>query len=73
MAQRPELLCPRDVADFPERRINDRQARPDHLPVVEIGDQGEGARAKLAHGCDQLAHAHGGGGTGGYAEISLAI
>ena len=52
------------MADLPERRIDDRHARSDHLPVVKIGDQAEQAGAKLAHGCDQLAHAHGGEGTG---------
>jgi hypothetical protein len=32
------------------------------LPIVEIIDESEQTRAKLAHGCDQLAHAHGGKG-----------
>ena len=48
------------MADLPERRIDDCQARSDQLPLVKIGDQAEQAVAELAHGCDQLAHVHSG-------------
>jgi hypothetical protein len=52
VAQRPKLLSPSDMADFPERRIDDRQARADHLLVVEIGHESQQARAEVAHGGD---------------------
>src|SRR5438094_10599992 len=64
VAQDPKFLSPRHMADLPERRIDDGEPRTDHLPVIEIGDEGEGARAKFAHSCDQLAHAHGTEGIG---------
>ncbi len=48
------------MADLPERRIDDRDARADHLLVIKVGDQAEQAVTELAHGCDQLAHVHGG-------------
>ena len=38
VAQRPKFLEPGDMADLPERRIDDRQARADHLAIVEIAD-----------------------------------
>ena len=60
VAQNPKFLSPRHMADLPERRIDDCQARSDQLPLVKIGDQAEQAVAELAHGCDQLAHVHSG-------------
>jgi hypothetical protein len=43
------------VADFPERRGHSREARADHLAVIKIRDQLEGAAAEIAHVRDQRA------------------
>ncbi len=45
----PLLLEPGDVADLPEERIDDGQARPHQLIVGQVGDQVDGAAAGVAH------------------------
>jgi hypothetical protein len=46
------------MANLPEGRIDDRQARSDHLPIVKIGNQAEQSVAASAHGRDQLVRGH---------------
>src|SRR5262245_28815431 len=60
VAQSPKFLSPGDVTDFPQRRIDDRDARTNHLAFVEVGDESQCASAEFTHGGDQLTRAHGG-------------
>ena len=52
VAQNPKLRKPGDVPDFPERRIDGRQAWADHLLVVEINDEIERTPAKFPDDLD---------------------
>jgi hypothetical protein len=52
VAQNPKLRKPGDVPDFPERRIDGRQAWAEHLLVVEINDEIERTPAKFPHDRD---------------------
>jgi len=39
VAEHPELLEPRHVADLPEERVDDGQARAPELLIAEVGDE----------------------------------
>ena len=54
VATDPELLKPGHVPDLPERRVDDREARADHLLVVKIRDQRECPAAALSQELDHL-------------------
>src|SRR5262249_31555831 len=54
MAQEPELLEESHVRNLPTQRIYDGETRPNHLLVVQIGDEVEQARAGLLKMADQL-------------------
>jgi hypothetical protein len=45
---------PRYVADLPERRVDDREARPKQLGAAQISDQRERAVARIGEPGDQL-------------------
>src|SRR5262245_16970295 len=54
MAQEPELLEESRMRDLPTQRIHDCETRPDHLLVVQIGDEVERSRASFLKMADQL-------------------
>src|SRR5437588_6502947 len=47
MSEHPVFLKPRHVPDFPKQWVNDLQARSDHLFVIQIGKQRDGAPPRL--------------------------
>src|SRR5262249_30240169 len=54
MAQGPELLEEGHVRNLPAQRVHDGETRPNHLLVVQIGDEVEQARARFLKMADQL-------------------
>src|SRR5256714_10170019 len=56
MSEHPVFLKPRHVPDFPKQGVNDLQARSDHLFVVQIGNQRDGAPPRLAQRIDKVDH-----------------
>ena len=56
--QRPALLKPGDVTEFPERGIEDVEAGDAKLIVREIGDQRERLAARAGEHRDQVGRPH---------------
>ena len=54
VAQAPVLLEPAEVADFPQRRIDDRQPRPEQLLPGEIRRERQRALARIASHCTRV-------------------
>jgi len=54
VAQRPPLLEPGHVSDFPAQRVDDREAGAHELLVRQVGDQAESPLARLPHHLHQL-------------------
>src|SRR5215472_19338807 len=55
VAQDPILLEIPQVSNFPTKRVDDRQARTDHLLVREVIDKVEGSLASFRESAAQLA------------------
>jgi hypothetical protein len=54
VTQAPELLEPAYVTDLPTKRVNNSEARPEELVIIEIGYKLECALARLAEGFEDL-------------------
>ena len=61
-AQYEELVKPRDMTDFPQKRIDDGEPRPHKLVDVEAVDQRAGAPMRIVEGGDEIGNGDGPGG-----------